>query len=147
VQDVRGNLRKALRPQAHDRAEWGSDWQLWSAFWGKVIRAVAALGDWEDNDLTLVREYVRRCRLARFHLAQAEEYPYSTSDTGYVSAHPGFAQSRADAKEARQLAVELGLTPAARRRAGVEVPVGHNASLETPETPADDQIGPDGKPL
>lgn len=151
VVDYRGQLRKPLRPGPKTKAAWKREGQRredpgyaarWTAFWSRTVKAVAALGSSVNvADMFWVEEYVRRCRLAELHEYEAIQDPYQTYESGYVAAHPGFAQSRAEAKFARILASDLGLTPTARREAGLEVPRPHAAGW------VDDQTGADGQPL
>lgn len=150
----RNQLKKAYQPSTKTREEWKREGQRrsdsgytqrWMAFWGRTVRAVALLGNVGTTELHWIDEYVRRTRLSELHRHEAEKEPYQVyPDSGYVAAHPGFAQSRSEAKAARELAADLGLTPSKRRAAGIEVP--------RPDTAAtqgylDDQTGPDGEPL
>ncbi len=150
-------LRAALRPPDRLREQWRREGRAlkdrgysarWARFWGRVVRACASYGPVADVDVTLVEEYVQRCRLAERHLRLALEAPYATMESGFVQAHPGFAQSRAEAKLARDVADALGLTPYRRRKAGVDLPLAQ-PELSTGEEHAwtDDQMGPDGEPL
>lgn len=131
VLNNKGRLKTCYQPSTLVRKEWQKEGQRredpgyaarWSAFWGRVVRTVAACGSVGDIDVHWVEEYIRRCRLAELHRYEAETEPYQTYESGYVAAHPGFAQSRAEAKLARALAADLGITPTTRRESGVEVP-------------------------
>ena len=141
--------------------------QRWAAFWKRVVTTLyARADDWKDEDLHLVAEYVRRCRLVELHVEEAELDPYPVNpDSGFKRPHPGWERSLAEAREARAIAVELRLTPRARRVSDIDIPpsdrptggrgaagtsgraadVGPNG--ETDGGWIDDQVGPDGDPL
>lgn len=159
---VRRNLPDRLQPPSGIKEEWKAAGQIlgdrgyslrWGSFWGKVIRALLKKGPIGDEELEGVIEYVRRCRLSEFHLRSAELNPYSTTEQGVTHPHPGFAQSRAESKEARAWAMRLGLL--VDRQGVLFVPGGGAAEYEEPEpdpgaVPAgyiQDQVGPDGEVL
>jgi hypothetical protein len=109
---------------------------------------------WKDEDLRLVAEYVRRCRLTELHADEAELDPYPTNpDSGFLRPHPGWERSLGEAREARAVAAALGLLPSTRQAAGIDVPKIDNprGKAEEPEAPGggwvDNQVDAGGKPL
>lgn len=155
-----------LRPPERVKAQWarrGKETgergytQRWAAFWKRTVMALTARDSWRDEDIDLVAEYVKRCRLAELHLDEAEAKPYVENlDSGLIRPHGGWERSLAEAREARAIAVELKLTPRARHAAGIDVPGPEGAGGRPAgdvdaygETGAwkDDQRGPDGEPL
>jgi hypothetical protein len=159
-----------LRPPERVKAQWRRRGkavedrgysQRWAKFWERTVKALTSRDSWRDEDIALVAEYVRRCRLVELHVEEAEANPYVTNlDSGMVRPHGGWERSLAEAREARAIAVELKLTPRARHAAGIDVPDPGQppggsggrppGDVDTfGETGAwqDDQVGPDGRPL
>lgn len=121
-----------LRPPERVRAQWrrrakaagerGYS-QRWGEFWKRVVLALRDRESWRDEDIQIVAEYVRRCRLVELHVEEAEIDPYPVNpDSGFKRPHPGWERSLAEAREARAIAVELKLTPRARHAAGIDIP-------------------------
>lgn len=141
--------------------------QRWAKFWERTVLALRIESDplepagwrvaptWRDEDIALVAEYVRRCRLSELHGIEAEATPYVTNlESGFVRPHGGWERSLAEAREARALAVELRLTPRARLAAGVDIPSVRLEGASAGDVGRDgetawrnDQVGPDGEPL
>jgi hypothetical protein len=158
-----------LRPPERVRASWRRRGQVigergysqrWGDFWKRVVLALRERDSWRDEDIALVAEYVRRCRLVELHVEEAELDPYpKNEESGFMRPHGGWERSLAEAREARAIAVELKLTPRARHAAGIDVPAAGQTSGSggrpagdvdhLGETGAwvDDQVGPDGQPL
>ena len=164
----RDRYPEKLRPPERVRAQWrrrakvtgerGYS-QRWAKFWERTVVALRERDSWRDEDIHLVAEYVRRCRLVELHVEEAELDPYPRNEeSGFIRPHGGWERSLAEAREARAIAVELKLTPRARHAAGIDIPnPGVNGHGGRPpgdvnhygETGAwvDDQVGPDGSPL
>lgn len=132
--------------------------QRWAAFWKRVVLALRERDSWRAEDIDMVGEYVRRCRLVELHVLEAELDPYPVNpDSGFQRPHPGWERSLAEAREARAIAVELKLTPRARHAAGIDIPGGGGGSGGRPagdvnssgETAGwlDDQQDENGEPL
>lgn len=155
-----------LRPPERVRAQWRRRGkvteergysQRWGKFWERTVLALHDRESWRDEDIALVAEYVRRCRLVELHVEEAELTPYvRNEESGLVRPHGGWERSLAEAREARAIAVELKLTPRARHAAGIDVPSPGGAGGRPAgdvdhygDTGAwvDDQQGPDGSPL
>jgi hypothetical protein len=159
-----------LQPPARVRAQWARRGKTigdrgytlrWAQFWKRTVLPLAERESWRDEDIALVAEYVRRCRLVELHVEEAELDPYPANpDSGFARPHGGWERSLAEAREARAIAVELKLTPRARHAAGIDIPPagmpggGHGGRPAGDvdyygETGAwiDDQVGPDGRPL
>lgn len=166
----RDTYPERLRPSARVKVQWARRGkaigdrgysQRWGAFWKRTVIALSKRDSWRDEDIHLVSEYVRRCRLVELHLEEAEANPYVTNlDSGMVRPHGGWERSLAEAREARALAVELKLTPRARHAAGIDIPAPGQPGGGAGGRPAgdvdvygetgawrDDQLGPDGEPL
>ncbi len=126
----------------------------WSEFWRRVVTHLAKRDGWDDIDLYLVEQYVKRCRLVELHGEEAELKPYASNlDTGVIRAHPGWERALAEAREARSIAKDLRLTPEERRGAGIDVPrIDRPKNSGAEDEPAgggwtDNQRGQDGESL
>jgi hypothetical protein len=148
-------VRAQWRRRGKETSETGYS-QRWAKFWERTVLALRESKSWRDEDIVLVAEYVRRCRLVELHVEEAEAKPYvENSDSGLIRPHGGWERSLAEAREARAIAVELKLTPRARQSAGIDVPpTGASGRAagdvgDDGETGGwvDDQVGPDGSPL
>lgn len=162
----RSTYPERLRPPERVKAQWRATGkaagdrgyaQRWGAFWKRVVLALRDRPNWRNQDVDLVAEYVRRCRLVELHVLEAEQDPYPANpDSGFLRPHPGWERSLAEAREARAIAVELKLTPRARHAAGIDVPpaggtggrpAGDVSHYGETAGWVDDQTGPDGEPL
>ena len=156
----RDTYPQRLRPPERVRAQWRRRGraigergysQRWAAFWKRVVLVLQKQGTWRDHDIELVAGYVKRCRLAELHAEEAELDPYPVNpDSKMLRVHPGWERSLAEAREARQIAGELHLTPRARHAARVDIPdPTSTGGDDPPRGPAwsDDQQGPDGAAL
>lgn len=158
----RARYPEKLRPPERVKAQWRRRGKLtgergyaqrWAKFWERTVVTLRARESWKDDDVALIAEYVRRCRLVELHVEEAETDPYPVNpDSGFVRPHPGWERSLAESREARAVATELKLTPRARHAAGIDIPNPDQPPRgNTPygQTAAwvDDQVGPDGRAL
>jgi hypothetical protein len=159
----RATYPQRLRPPARVLAQWGRRGKAtgdrgyarrWAEFWKKTVLAAQQQPGWKDDDLHLVAEYVRRCRLTELHAEEAELDPYPANpDSGFVRPHPGWERSLGEAREARATAAALGLLPSTRVAAGIDVPKIDNprgtggAESEAGGGWVDNQVDAGGKPL
>lgn len=159
----RSTYPQKLRPPARVVAQWSRRGKAtgdrgysrrWSEFWKRTLLAARSQPRWKDDDVHLVAEYVRRCRLTELHAEEAELDPYPANpDSGFLRPHPGWERSLGEAREARAIAAALELLPSTRRAAGIDVPKIDNprgtAKAAEPDDGGwvDNQVGADGQPL
>ena len=95
-------------------------WLLWL----ETIHALKAQGTWRDEDVPLLASYTHSVLTADQARRTLEEDGLTTlTADGRAIAHPLIRVAREAEADARAAATALLLTPAARRRAGVdEVP-------------------------
>lgn len=160
----RAQYPQRLRPPARVTAQWARRGKAtgergytrrWGEFWKRTVIAARAQPQWKDDDLQLVAEYVRRCRLTELHAEEAELEPYPANpDSGFVRPHPGWERSLGESREARAIAAALGLLPSTRQAAGIDVPRIDNPRAKTDDSAqsdgggwVDNQVDASGKPL
>lgn len=90
--------------------------------WQDTLRALVGQGTWEDQDTEALLRYVAAVSTARTMRAAATATPWTEGSTGQLVAHPGFKVSADADRDAARYAADLLLTPAARKRAGVQAP-------------------------
>lgn len=92
-------------------------WNLWL----ETIHALKAQGTWRDEDGPLLAQYCRSVLTAdQARRALDEEGLTTQTADGRAIAHPLIRVAREAEADARAAATALLLTPAARRRAGVD---------------------------
>jgi len=93
-------------------------WQLWH----RAILALQAQGTWRAEDAPLLHQYVRSVLAADHARADLDESGLtSVSADGRPVAHPLIKVARDAEADARAVAADLLLTPASRRRAGLDM--------------------------
>ncbi len=92
-------------------------WLLWL----ETIHALKAQGTWRDEDVPLLASYTHSVLTANQARRTLEEEGLTTqTKDGRAVAHPLIRVAREAEADARAAATALLLTPAARRRAGVD---------------------------
>ncbi len=92
-------------------------WNLWL----EAVHALKAQGSWRDEDAPLLAQYCRSVLTADQARRALEEEGLTTSTAGGRRvAHPLVRVAREAEADARAAATALLLTPASRRRAGVD---------------------------
>ena len=92
-------------------------WNLWL----ETIHALKAQGTWRDEDVPLLASYARSVLTADAARRALEEEGLTTqTKDGRAIAHPLVRVAREAEADARAAATALLLTPASRRRAGVD---------------------------
>ena len=96
------------------------------ALYRKTKEQLEAQGTWESSDRELLARYIRsleRARIARDALRDEKGRPRFTcvGSQGQLVQHPDLKTAREAERDAHEYAKELLLTPAARKRAEVEV--------------------------
>ncbi len=92
-------------------------WLLWL----EAVHALKAQGSWRDEDGPLLAQYCRSVLTADQARRALEEEGLTTQTAdGRAIAHPLIRVAREAEADARAAATALLLTPAARRRAGVD---------------------------
>lgn len=92
------------------------------ALWSRSIRALRELGLWHDSDTDAVERYCRASASARLAAERIKDEGYtSRGSMGQQVISPAATLERQARLDADKLAGELGLTPSARKRLGVEV--------------------------
>ena len=93
-------------------------WRLWR----RVIHALQVQGTWRDEDAPLLEQYVRSVLASvRARELLEEAGLTSVSADGRPVAHSLIKIARDAEADARAVAADLLLTPASRRRAGVDL--------------------------
>ncbi len=94
------------------------------SLWRETLRHLIGQGTWEDSDRPALERYVRsveRARLAREERAGALT---AVGSQGQLVQHPNLRTEREAERDARDYALDLLLTPMARKRHEVEVRAG-----------------------
>jgi len=97
--------------------------------WQDTLRALVAQGTWEDQDTEALLRYVAAVSTARTMRAAATAKPWTEGSTGQLVAHPGFKVAADADRDAARYAADLLLTPAARKRAGVQPATGSSLDV------------------
>lgn len=89
----------------------------WLGMWRFALADMKESGVWRPVLRPLLDEMIEARRLQRWWIDLAETDPVRTNrDSGLESAHDGFRLALQLGKRAQDLANELGLTPAAKKR-------------------------------
>ena len=89
--------------------------------WNRVQRQLRRQATWADTDADVLESYCRAVEVAQRARAEAAVAPLTTDGSrGQLVPHPAHKAAREAASDARAYAAALLLTPASRRRAGID---------------------------
>jgi phage terminase small subunit len=95
----------------------------WTAVWRAMVAEMKSVGTWKPALWPLAVDYLHCLRLAVEHRERAELSPVEENrESGLTHAHAGFAEARAQSKQAQGLADLLGITPKAQKALLANVP-------------------------
>lgn len=124
---LEGTFRKDRAPKREPKAPKGHPTppsylgRVAKAEWRRIIPLLAEMQILSKADRSVIAAYCQAWqRLQEFERAIDEHGPTFVTEKGYVCQRPEVAMAHKQATLVRQLAAELGLTPAARSR--IEVP-------------------------